>query len=1502
MAEVKNAFIKSKMNKDLDSRLLPRGEYRDGQNIQVSKSEGEDVGALENVIGNLPATTSDGTNIDFSVLSGCGCSLKSIGVHADTSSSTLFIFLTDYIEPTAGITYSATANNYIYSYNTLTSDVSIVAKGAFLNFSQTNPIIGINLLENLLFWTDNRNQPRKLNVDVANNGNYYVSEDLISVSKYNPYEVINLYYQDNSATTPSGSANPNQGQFVTSLQDVTSPLLPDGTTDNMYYNSSWSGDPDYLEDKFVTCSYRFQFNDGEYSILAPFTQEAFIPKQDGYFLQGDEDAAYRSTIVKFMENKVNSVGLYIPLPFAANALNSSLDISNIDIIYKESDSLTIKVLEKIPFNTFRFNADGTENTTKVYYYDYQSRKPYKTLPEKETVRVYDKVPVRAFGQEVSGNRIIYSNFQDKHTPPETINYDVAVTNKSPFVSTGNYAGISTSIIEYPQHTVKQNRNYQVGFILSDRYGRQSTTILSPVNTKIKTDSSGVEYGGSTFYHPYLSDPGTGNNITKSWQGDSLKILVNAPGISTDEARVLDGWPGLWNGDPTSSSYNPLGWYSYKIVVKQTEQEYYNVYLPGIIGFYPNVPATPPDAANTVAFVTLIGDNVNKIPADTTEITQIPDQFTSKVNLFGRVTPKNVAQPALLTGNIPYYPVLNKVPIDDVVSTISKQNVLFDNILDGQGVVSFGSIYQTLTNPLLARVTQNGATIGSSVTASSTTVQNILLGVYETAPVESLLDIFWETSSVGLISDLNTLANENTAGGSGVVADFDGFTGSGASGQSGFIQTEGFVAGQNAVTGFAPTTVSGFGTAIMQNSTVQLLKVYDGLGEDISSRWGQPIKVQVTGQPDRYNLPIVTPSYFSTSVLRNTFWFIFNVRNDDPSITNPYFQEKSVSNVKLLNVDPTIDTVTPLPILAPEGRVLDDSIATFTGVNGFVGTATQNKQDLIWSISNQSPAIPVLQLNSETGVLKETTGTATGLYLFDLVLTDSGGTIDQTITPVSVIFGQIPAETTFGAVSNETPAILSNGLESVGVYWGAANSSASLITGTPLPYGMSNGSGSPVETRSFTAASNLDPTFLDGNNNEQITTPWNVTTDRDGAQWDFKNSNYRPDFFDTNAGTSGHTLSKGTGFIKLDLSFTMWDYDETWVDYGGAYPGTNEQLGVLAVTYLQYRANSNANWETATDVEGKPIRFGGTQRNIGGTGAGGAREKILANPEGLGPEQTIFVPSSFSSTGVLANPTVSESQNGNGGLSGNYQPEDVMEATTVYPQPNGQPITTSVLSKVFVFGKDENYGGGNTKLGEYRLLSKYPQTSTDQIRAKAQVVPGVTSFSEPSIFSKNGAQLVNSNIELKLSFGDFYYATDIASQSFPYEITKFGKLSRFYSSNDGDPNPWRPGVVYAREWAFGYVSQFYTDATLTNKWQPENWDASSNYYSYRGTSSTNYNVVHGTNNASVVRPYDGPGGAAVANATNLRGSQDQRFWTARFDATGKKVAQTAQPAWSEVNNA
>ena len=187
------------------------------------------------------------------------------------------------------------------------------------------------------------------------------------------------------------------------------------------------------------------------------------------------------------------------------------------------------------------------------------------------------------GQEIISNRIVYSNFQTQHTPPEALNYNVGVTAKNPFnISSETDSGnpqpaiYYTSEVEYPQHTVKQNRNYQVGVLLSDRFGRTSTVLLSSAVSQGTLD--GVSYGGSTVYVPYDPFPGLGNNSVHSSIGDSIKVLFNqaigTTGLYAGDPDLLTGWPGLYNGDKTSSKYNPLGWYSYKIVVKQQEQEYY----------------------------------------------------------------------------------------------------------------------------------------------------------------------------------------------------------------------------------------------------------------------------------------------------------------------------------------------------------------------------------------------------------------------------------------------------------------------------------------------------------------------------------------------------------------------------------------------------------------------------------------------------------------------------------------------------------------------------------------------------------------------------------------------------------------------------------------------------------------------------------------------------------------------------------------------------------------
>ena len=61
MPEFKNGFDKAKMNKDSDERLVANGEYRDANNIQVSTSEGSNVGVAQNISGNKQHATIDHT-------------------------------------------------------------------------------------------------------------------------------------------------------------------------------------------------------------------------------------------------------------------------------------------------------------------------------------------------------------------------------------------------------------------------------------------------------------------------------------------------------------------------------------------------------------------------------------------------------------------------------------------------------------------------------------------------------------------------------------------------------------------------------------------------------------------------------------------------------------------------------------------------------------------------------------------------------------------------------------------------------------------------------------------------------------------------------------------------------------------------------------------------------------------------------------------------------------------------------------------------------------------------------------------------------------------------------------------------------------------------------------------------------------------------------------------------------------------------------------------------
>ena len=138
-----------------------------------------------------------------------------------------------------------------------------------------------------MFWTDNRNQPRKINVQralanpVGSPNPYYTEEHQISVAKYYPFIAPRLWAEEDI-----GGVLYPQCQ----MKDKTEEFLPRNISqpvgaeyNNPTYDATFPGDPNFLKDKFARFSYRFKFDDNEYSIIAPFSQIAFIPEQDGFF-------------------------------------------------------------------------------------------------------------------------------------------------------------------------------------------------------------------------------------------------------------------------------------------------------------------------------------------------------------------------------------------------------------------------------------------------------------------------------------------------------------------------------------------------------------------------------------------------------------------------------------------------------------------------------------------------------------------------------------------------------------------------------------------------------------------------------------------------------------------------------------------------------------------------------------------------------------------------------------------------------------------------------------------------------------------------------------------------------------------------------------------------------------------------------------------------------------------------------------------------------------------
>ena len=533
MPEIVKVFAKGRMNKDLDERMVPNGEYRDALNLDLSVSESSDVGAFENVKGNKEIihksfSESTLTHLDWdsnyiSDLTNAAC----VGVIADSETEKIYWFI------------ASNEVNAIAQYNQSTDVVTplLVEKKTisnFLNFTADNIITGINILKGILFWTDNKTEPKKiviadwedstktfLNHSVIYDRNF-IESDITVIKKY-PLTAPNL---DLRVTKREGNIKSSiSKQFATlSSEGEYESLNADSPDTLLRFNIKMdykvgdvlileleNNNQEYQEDstvrviitevesiykyyvKILSISddvpaervkwnvsllledplFEFKFPRFAYRYKYNDNQySVFSPFSEVGFLPHDE-FEYDS---KFGYNTamVNTARLIKIQNFVPSSDILPYDVIAIDILYKEDKNNNVYKVDTIEKNSDKWIANE---------YTIESEIISSILEANQILRPFDNVPQKALAQEIVANRLIYGNYRQ--------GYNMVTSQGEAFKP--NFSFIVKQNGEYyPAPSIKSQRTYQLGVVAIDEYGRQSPVFTSDTATKILNKSFAPE--------------------------------------------------------------------------------------------------------------------------------------------------------------------------------------------------------------------------------------------------------------------------------------------------------------------------------------------------------------------------------------------------------------------------------------------------------------------------------------------------------------------------------------------------------------------------------------------------------------------------------------------------------------------------------------------------------------------------------------------------------------------------------------------------------------------------------------------------------------------------------------------------------------------------------------------------------------------------------------------------------------------------------------------------
>lgn len=519
MPKLKNHFRAGKMNKDLDERLVQEGEYRDALNIQVASSEGSDVGAIENLLGNSPHINKV-FNKDtgaYTVFNESTSSLDVFGI-PDTGTGqvkTLGAIKYDKTECIYWFITSGTINSII-EYDQSTDVVSpiIVDKNNVLKFSKDHLITGINIIEGLLFFTDDNSEPKGIDIKrfkeaSALSTSGFSNHTEIYGRDFIEHDITVVKKSPNSAplVTKSDSAREGVGTGISPLttskkftRDIanTNPVEFESIPSGESVTLSWSGTPNYqigdiliLKNEYSAGNNDLEIFEVTVQITASASQfssvtaeilsnpdnmpnevlvwEVLLQEDEAMFEYKFPRFAYRW---KYNDGQYSSFSpftqaVFLPNKFkylSADGFNLGMtnNLRKLKIHGLEtppSDVKEIEILYKESNNNLVYSVDEVPLTNQEL--EIESELIHKVIESNQILRPWDNVPLKAKAQEAIGNRLVYANYLQNFNVTDTLQTNF-------FVS-----GTTNANPQTPEESIKSIRNYQLGVVWRDGFGRET---------------------------------------------------------------------------------------------------------------------------------------------------------------------------------------------------------------------------------------------------------------------------------------------------------------------------------------------------------------------------------------------------------------------------------------------------------------------------------------------------------------------------------------------------------------------------------------------------------------------------------------------------------------------------------------------------------------------------------------------------------------------------------------------------------------------------------------------------------------------------------------------------------------------------------------------------------------------------------------------------------------------------------------------------------------------